>query len=424
MKRKLLNVTVIAIITLIALGRCAPQPTPVPPTPTAIPITLTDGKVVLGDITDMTGPYAAGTGPNGIVALKMAVEDFKAKYGETALGGPIEVIEADHQNKVDLGVAKAQEMYDQKGADAIFDVPGSGVAIAVAEVANQKKKLYINTGSGSGELHGVNCNKYTFQYIYDSYLQLNGTVAWAVKNLGKKWYIIYPNYAWGLDMNKTGTQAVEQNGGTVIGSDASPFPNATGDFTKFLQKVQTAKPDVLATMNAGGDMNNLVRQYNVLGLRGQGIKLVVGLLGDTDVAALGPDAYEGVVYTTSWLWNGDEVSLAFADRFQKRTNVRPSPLQAATYSSALQYLEAVRRARTDNADAVVKALEGYRFSDFLIRNGYIRPEDHWVMHDALLAQVKSKGEMKEFWDYAKVLSVLPAEQVSRPLAETGCNMPK
>ncbi len=415
---------VLLVCAVVALAACAPQATPVPPTPTPVPIKLTDGKVVLGDITDMTGPYAAGTGPNGIIALKMAVEDFKAKYGETGLGGPIEVIEADHQNKVDLGTTRAQEMYDQKGADAIFDVPGSGVAIAVADVANQKKKLYINTGSGSGELHGVNCNKYTFQYIYDSYLQLNGTVAWAVKNLGKKWYIIYPNYAFGIDMFKTGAQSVERNGGTVIGSEASPFPNTTGDFTPQLQKVQAAKPDVLATMNAGGDMNNLVRQYNVLGLRGQGIRLVVGLLGDTDVAALGPDAYEGVVYTTSWLWNQDEPSLAFADRFQKRTNVRPSPLQAATYSAAFQYMEAIRRARTDDADAVVKALEGYKFSDFLIRNGYVRPEDHWVMHDAILSQVKARSEMKDVWDYAKALSPLPAEQVSRPLAETGCNMPK
>jgi len=177
-------------------------------------------------------------------------------------------------------------------------------------------------------------------------------------------------------------------------------------------------------MQAGGDLVNVVKQYNEFKLKDQNIKLAIGLLFDTDITALGPDAFAGVVYTTPWVWSMDDQSRQFADKFLKRTGIRPTFAHAGNYSAAWQYMEAVRRAGTDDADAVVKQLEGYKFNDFFIRNGNIRAEDHWVMHDALLAQVKPSSEAKEKFDYSKVLSTIPAETASRPLAETGCKMPK
>jgi branched-chain amino acid transport system substrate-binding protein len=177
-------------------------------------------------------------------------------------------------------------------------------------------------------------------------------------------------------------------------------------------------------MQAGGDLVNVVKQYNEFKLKDQNIKLAIGLLFDTDITALGADAFAGVVFTTPWVWSMDDQSRQFADKFLKRTGIRPTFAHAGNYSAAWQYMEAVRRAGSDDADGVVKQLEGYKFNDFFIRNGNIRAEDHWVMHDALLAQVKPSSEAKEKFDYSKVLGTIPAETASRPLAETGCKMPK
>ena len=129
-------------------------------------------------------------------------------------------------------------------------------------------------------------------------------------------------------------------------------------------------------------------------------------------------------YTTPWIWNEDAAATAFADKFLAKTKIRPTFAHAGNYSATMQYLEAIRRSGSDDALAVVKALEGYKFNDFFIHNGTIRPEDHWVMHDAFLAQVKSKAESKEAFDYSKIVSTISADKASRPLAETGCNMPK
>ena len=117
-----------------------------------------------------------------------------------------------------------------------------------------------------------------------------------------------------------------------------------------------------------------------------------------------------------------------ADRFQKLSpGIRPSFTVAGNYSAAMQYLEAIRRAGTDEADPVVKALEGHQFQDFAMRNATIRPEDHRVIHDVYLAQVKPQSEVKEPWDYSQIISTIPADKAFRPVAESrsaGCNMPQ
>ncbi|TMG52911.1 MAG: ABC transporter substrate-binding protein [Chloroflexi bacterium] len=388
------------------------------------PIKLTDGKLVLAVINDQSAVYAELSGKNAVEAVKMAVEDFKAKYGENVFGGTVDVITADHQNKPDLASSKAQEFYERSNADVIFDVPTSSAALAIAKVANDEKRLYINITAATTDLTGPQCNKYTFHYAYDTYMLAAGTGVWVTQNVGKSWYIIYPNYAFGQDMEKSFRNAITKTGGTIVASDGSPFPNQTGDFSNLLVKAGSLKPQVLGAMQAGGDLVNVVKQYNQFKLKDQNIQLAIGLLFDTDITALGSDAYAGVVYTTPWVWNMDDQARTFADKFLKRTNIRPTFAHAGNYSAAWQYMDAIRRAGTDDPDAVVKQLEGYKFNDFFIRNGYIRPEDHWVQHDALLAQVKPASDVKEKFDYSKVLGTLKAEQVSRPLSETGCQMPK
>jgi branched-chain amino acid transport system substrate-binding protein len=388
------------------------------PAPAAVK--LTDGKVVLGVINDQSGVYADLSGKNAVEAVNMAIADFKAKYGDNALGGPIEVISADHKNDPALASSKATEFYERNSVDIILDVPTSSGALAIAKVADAQKKLYINITAASTDLTGPQCNKYTFHYAYDTYMLAQGTGTAVVASGGKQWYIIFPNYAFGQDMTKSFTAAVTASGGTVVGSDGSPFPNQTGDFSSLLLKAGQVKPQILGVMQAGGDLVNVVKQYNEFKLKDQNIKLAIGLLFDTDITALGVDAFAGVTYTTPWVWSMDDQSKAFADKFLKRTGIRPTFAHAANYSAAWQYMEAIRRAGTDDADAVVKALEGYKFNDFFIRNGTIRPEDHWVMHDALLAQVKPASQATEKFDYSKVLATIPAETASRPLADAPC----
>ncbi|MCM0676693.1 ABC transporter substrate-binding protein [Micromonospora phytophila] len=376
---------------------------------------LTGDKIVLGVLNDQSGAYSELSGKNSVKAVEMAIADFKAKHGDKAVTKDITVETADHQNKPDIANSKAAEMYDRKGVDLILDVPTSSAALKVADVAKEKKKLYFNIGAATTDLTGKSCNKYTFHYAYDTYMLANGTGKTTTEQIGKNWYILYPNYAFGQDMEKSFSAAITQAGGTVVGKDGAPFPNTSGDYSTFLLKAPTLnpKPQVLGTMQAGAELVNVVKQYNEFKLREKGVGLAVGLMFLTDIHSLTPAALAGTTYTDAWYWNFDAKNREFADRFQKETNARPTFAHAANYSAATQYLEAVQAAGTDDADAVVKNLEGKTVEDVFLRNGKIRAEDHRVVHDAYLAQVKPQSEVSEPWDYVKVLKTIPAAEAFR-----------
>jgi len=381
---------------------------------------ISGDKIVLAVLNDQSGVYADLSGKNSVEAVKMAVDDFKAKHGDKAVSANIEVVSADHQNKPDIANTKAQELYDRQQADVILDVPTSSAALAVANVAKAKKKVYINVTAATTELSGKQCNKYTFHYAYDTYMLANGTGTTVTNEGGKNWYIVYPDYAFGQDMERSFSAAVQAAGGTVIAKDPTPFPN--DNFSTFLLKAPglSPKPDILGTMQAGGDLVNLVKQYNEFKLRDQGIKLSVGLMFITDIHSLGPDAFAGTTFTDAWYWNFDDQNRAFADKFRQRTQTVPTFAHAANYSAATQYLEAIQRAGSDGADDVVKQLEGYEFDDVFARNGKIRAEDHRMVHDAYLAEVKPASQSSGDWDYESIIRTIPAEQAFRPVGQSGC----
>jgi branched-chain amino acid transport system substrate-binding protein len=383
---------------------------------------ISGDKIVLSVLNDQSGVYADLSGKNSVEAVKMAVDDFKAKHGDNAVTQNIEVITADHQNKPDIANTKAQELYDRQQADVILDVPTSSAALAVANVAKAKKKVYINVTAATTELSGAQCNKYTFHYAYDTYMLANGTGTTVTAEGAKNWYIVYPDYAFGQDMEKSFSTAIQGAGGTVIAKDPTPFPN--DNFSTFLLKAPglNPKPDVIGTMQAGGDLVNLVKQYNEFNLRDQGIKLSVGLMFITDIHSLGVDAFAGTTFTEAWYWNFDDQNRAFADKFKQRTGTVPTFAHAGNYSAALQYLEAIQRAGSDDADDVVAELEGHEFEDVFARNGKIRAEDHRMVHDAYLAEVKPASESSGDWDYENIVRTIPADEAFRPVGQGGCTL--
>ncbi|MGO4598107.1 ABC transporter substrate-binding protein [Terrabacter sp. 2RAF25] len=366
---------------------------------------LTDDKIVIGLLNDQSGVYKDLSGPNSKAAIELAIADYKAKYGDKAVAKDIEIVTADHQNKADVANSKAQEMYDRQKADIILDVPNSAAALAVATQAKNKKKLYINIGAGTTKLTGESCNKYTFHWAYNTAILARGTAGTITKEGGTSWNIVYPDYAFGQDMNKSFSKEVAAAGGTVGQSIASPFPS--DNFATFITKAGEGSPKVIGSMHAGGDLINFVKQFNQSSLKGKA-QLAVGLMFITDIHSLGVDQFAGTQFTDAWYWNFDDQNKKWADRFKEKTNTRPSFAHAANYSAAMNYLEAVQEAGTDDADAIVGKLEGKKINDVFLRNGEVRKADHAVIHDVYLAKVKSSAP--EEWDYEDIEKTIPAAE--------------
>ena len=380
---------------------------------------LTDNVIKVGVLTDLSGVYSELAGQGSVKAAQMAAEDFMR--ANKAYAGKVQVIGVDHQNKADVASNKAAEMIDRQNVDVLMDLPTSSAALAASEVAKTKKIPVMVVTGGTTALTNEKCNKYTFHYAYDNYMLANGTGTAVTKKGGSSWYVIYPNYAFGQDLNNQMVAAIKENGGKLAApSDATPFPNT--DFSTYLLKAQGIKPKVFGTMQAGNDLVNVVKQYNEFGLRKQGIGLGIGLLFETDVAALGQDAFAGALATLPWFWNLDARSQAWAQQFEKAFGKKPTWAQAGVYSATMTYLQAVARAKSDDGDAVVKALEGHKFSDFFARNATIRPQDHRVILDVYTVQVKPKTQAKVAGDYFTRVSTIPAARAFMPLSESKCKM--
>jgi branched-chain amino acid transport system substrate-binding protein len=78
----------------------------------------------IGVLSDMSGPYRDISGPNCVSAARQAVQDFG-----TAAGFNVEILQADHQNKADVGLNIARQWFDREGVDAITDVNNSGIGL-------------------------------------------------------------------------------------------------------------------------------------------------------------------------------------------------------------------------------------------------------------------------------------------------------
>jgi branched-chain amino acid transport system substrate-binding protein len=375
----------------------------------------TDGVVKIGVLTDMSSLYAENTGPGSVAAAKLAVADF----GAEAKGIKVEIISADHQNKPDLGSSIADGWFDKDKVDVIVDVPNSGIALAVSEIARQKNKVFLAVGPATSDLTGPKCNANTIHWTYDTWMLANGTGKAMVKTGGDTWFFLTANYAFGYALERDTAAVVEANGGKVLGKVRVPLN--TNDFGSFLLQAQASKAKVIGLANAGGDFINSVKQASEFGIVEGGQSLAGLLVFVADVAALGLPTAQGLALTETWYWDLNENNRAWTKRWQvERPGKFPTMLHAGVYSAIIHYLKAVEGLKADgDGKAVVATMKELPTDDRLFGKGVVRADGRKIQ-DAYLFEVKKPAESKYPGDFYKTRATIPAAEAFRPLKEGGC----
>ena len=368
--------------------------------------------VKLGFVTDISGLYSDIDGNGGVEAIRMAIADF----GGTVLGKKIELVTADHQNKADIAASKVREWFDQQGVDAVIGGTNSGTSLAMAKIAQEKKKPFLAVGAGSARLTNEECSPYTIHYAYDTVALAKGTGSAVVKQGGKTWFFLTADYAFGHSLESDTANVVKASGGKVLGAVRHPL--SASDFSSFLLQAQTSKAQILGLANAGGDTINAIKAANEFGIN-KTMKLAGLLMFINDVHSLGLNLTQGMYLTDSWYWDQSDDSRKWAKRYFAKMKKMPSSLQAGDYSVAMQYLNAVKAAGTDDADKVIAKMKATKINDMFAKNGAIRPDGRMV-HDMFLMQVKTPAESKYPWDYYKVVQTIPGDQAFTAKAESKC----
>jgi branched-chain amino acid transport system substrate-binding protein len=371
----------------------------------------------IGVLSDMSGPYRDISGPNCVVTARQAVQDFGSR------GFAVEIIQADHQNKADVGVNIARQWFDQ-GVDAILEVNNSAIALAINNLAREKNKVHLNSGGASSDLTGPGCSPNMVHWTTDAWANAQSTGGSLARAGAKRFYCITADYAFGHSVQREVTRVVQANGGQVVGSSVYPFPQTT-DFSSFLVTAASLRPDVIALCNAGTDMINCVKQGQEFGLAGRNIRVAAMIGFIADVHTLGLPTGQGLILTESTYWDLNERTRALTERLRGKmaNNHMPNSVHFQAYSCALHYLKAVEAiglpAAKASGLAAVEAMKRLPTDDDAFGPGSVRADGRKI-HPTYLFQAKAPAESRAPWDYLKLIATTPAEQAFRPIADGGC----
>jgi branched-chain amino acid transport system substrate-binding protein len=373
--------------------------------------------VRIGVLTDMGGTYSDLSGKGSVIAAQMAIEDFGGK----ALGKPISLVSADHQQKSDVATGIARRWFDTENVDMIVDLPLSAVALAVQGLARDKNKITMITTAAPELATGAQCSPTGVHWVYDTY-SAGKTLALALTTQpGDKWFFIVSDNVTGEYLRKATERFLTPLGAVVVGGVRHPLN--TSDMSSYLLTAKSSGAKYIALGNAGGDLITLLKQAKEFGIGADGQKMVAIVTFLTDIKSIGLDRADGMVFATGFFPDQSDEARAWSKRFLERHGAMPNDSQAGVYSAVTHYLKAVQAVGSKDTSAVMAKMRELPINDMFAKNGHLR-EDGRMVHDTFLVQAKSPDESKGTWDLLKLVKTIPGDQAFRPLSESDCPLVK
>ena len=375
---------------------------------------ISDGEIRVGLLLDMKSVYSHFSGQGSVVAAEMAIEDAGGRIN----GSPIRLIHADHGNDPATAVKIARKWLYEDGVDVIGDVVGSPVAIAVQEANREKKAVLLFNAVMTSAITGKNCAPTGIHWMYNGDAFNNAIGRTLIRGGYKTWYFVTVDNAFGSNVERSLTEVITANGGTILGSVRHPL-NTERLFDK-LRQASASGAQVIALVNAGSDMINAARQsFDLLSVSKGTTVLTAVATTINDVHLMTLPLAQGMRLSHSFYWNLDSQTRAWSQRFFARTGTMPSDMQAGVYSSLTHYFKAVAAANSDDGPIVVKKMRELPIQDPIVRHAYLRADGRMV-HDIYLLRVKKPSESKKPWDYLEVLETIPGDEAFPPLAKSEC----
>src|SRR5437867_61875 len=196
------------------------------------------GPILLAGLHPLSGPFA-GTGLFAQRGVDLAIEERKA----TVLGRPVEHVARDTELKPAVAVRKARELIEGMGVQFLIGTSGSHVALALSELAAEKKVLMMCPSAGSDLLTGEKCHRYIFRWTSPDWSIARSSTLPFLDQVGalKSAYTITANYAWGQNTLKLTEALLGQRGVKLAGNSMAPL-GAT-DFSAHLLKARDSGAD-------------------------------------------------------------------------------------------------------------------------------------------------------------------------------------
>lgn len=372
---------------------------------------ISGDAVRIGVLTDMSGVYSANGGAGSVEAARMAAEEF----GGTVNGKPIVILQADDQNKPDVGASIARQWFDREGVSAIVDLLPSPVALAVEDIVRQNHHIALISGAVAETMFQENCASTAFTWTQDTYSLANGVVAGIWQRTHAPWFFINADLGPSLQLEHQARARLAELGGKVVGSVNAPFN--TTDYSTYLLQAKASGAGVLAINTLGGTTTT-VKQAVEFDLPSQ-MTMVLTTPKNRDIASIGLPVAKGQLVVTSFYEDMSPAARAWSDRFLSRMHAAPTEVQAGVYSAVRHFLLAVKDTDSTDGDIVAARMRATPVTDAYASHGEIRADGR-VVHDLYLMRVKTPDQSKGPWDLWEPVEVIPAATAFPPLSSSRC----
>jgi branched-chain amino acid transport system substrate-binding protein len=376
----------------------------------------------VGHLTPRTG-FLGPFGEYAVMGATLATEEINAAGG--VLGRKVEMIAEDSVNP-STASTKADRMIGRDNVIAIVGEISSASGLAISQVAQREKRLFIQTGCNSDELRGKACNRYMFHIEGANTMYINA-VGESLKRegmvQGKKWFGLTADYAYGHDLLEVSRRYAQRNGADL--SQNELVPTDSTDFSPFILKIRRARPDVVFSNLAGNQITNFIKQYKEYGLD---FPLAGGGFDTAAAWGAGPEAFAGI-WPSLWHHTVDAPGAkAFVEAFSKRWGKPPENQAWGDYLGMKILAQAIAETKSTDAEGLVRHLgSGAKFDVLKGREGFFRSWDHQLMNEMYTIRPKPAAQQSDKWDMLLLGQPIPSsgedlERIALSREESACTM--
>ena len=379
----------------------------------AVSVTVAAQPIKLGEINSykvfpaFLEPYKKG--------MELALAEINASGG--VLGRPLEIVSRDDNGNPGDAVRVAEELMSREKVVMLMGTFASNVGLAVADLAKQRKVLFLAAEPLTDKIVWEGGNKYTFRLRASTYMQTAMLAPEAAKLAKKRWAIVYPNYEYGQSATAAFKKQMIslQAGGIEFVEQAVPLGKIEPG--PVVQALLDAKPDAIFSSLFGADLARFVREGELRGLfKG---RPVFNLLGG-EPEYLDPLKDEAPVgwWVTGYPWYAIETRehKLFRDAYRAKFNDTPRLGSVVGYSAVKAAAAAIRKAGSTDTEKLVAAMNGLSFDSPFGKVSF-RALDHQSTMGAYVGRTAvkdGKGVMVD-WRYADGAEYLPSDDTVKRL---------
>src|SRR5262245_45978846 len=365
----------------------------------------------------LTGTFAA-IAADLQKGAQLAEAELNAKGG--IMGRKLEVLFRDDQLKPATGAQRTKELIENDKVQFVVGGLAAHVQMAINEQTKASKVLYISVSQSDEISAKPDTSPLTFHEALNPTITSRAMAAYGMKNLGKKWWIVYADYAWGKQNNHVFTEAITKAGGQILGS--TPYPLGKPEFSAHLPKIQAAKPEAIYAVTPGADAVPFLKQAISFGLK-KDAKIVVPLHFLDYTKEGGAEVWQDIYGATHFCHElADTLPQAkrYVEAYTKKVNRPPDSYSGYGYSGILEVARGVELAKSTDSNAVANALRKNREYDHYKGKQWWRACDNKSFQDLWILKVRAPQQVKGEWGLFDIVGKVAAnEELDRTCAEKG-----